>query len=141
MGVQLINEKGKIRLESEITLAKDCSSFEALISNPEYKDRIKAAEKDFHLAHRIENKDGELISIAQRSLGKVVKAGEFSDLHQNHHKFLEFLCKIHTEERAKQAPLHQENMEHEPTDEEIIESLSQFLRETFGAIVIGVVRV
>ena len=72
---------------------------------------------------------------------KPIVADEFSDLHQNHHKFLDFLCELHTEERAKQAPLHQENMEHEPTDEEIIESLSQFLRETFGAIVIGVIRV
>ena len=140
MAVQLINEKGKIRLESELSLADECNNFEAIISNPEYKERIKAAEKDCHLSHRIENKDGNLVSIAQRSLGKIVKAGEFSDLSQSHVKFLDFLSKIDDEEIAKRVSLENPG-EHEPSDEEVFKALSEFLRNTFGAVVIGVVRV
>ena len=139
MAVQLINEKGKIRLESEMSLADECNSFEAIISNPEYKERIKTAEKDCHLSHRIEYKDGNLVSIAQRSLGKIVKAGEFSDLAQSHVKFLDFLSSIDAEENAKNIPLD-DSREHEPTDEEIISALSEFLRNTFGVIIIGVVK-
>lgn len=140
MAVQLINEKGKIRLESELSLAEECSSFEAIISNPEYKERIKAAEKDYHLSHRIENKDGNLVSIAQRSLGKIVKAGEFSDLAQSHVKFLDFLSKIDDEEAAKRVSLENPG-EHEPSDEEVFKALSEFLRNTFGAVVVGVIRI
>ena len=149
MAVQLINEKGKIRLESEISLAEECNSFEAIISNPEYKERIKAAEKDYHLSHRIENKDGNLVSIAQRSLGKIVKAGEFSDLAQSHVKFLDFLSNIDEEEIAKRTlydflnekrnPIENPG-EHEPSDEEVFKALSEFLRNTFGAVVIGVIK-
>ena len=140
MAVQLINEKGKIRLESEIALANECNNFEAIVANPEYKERIKAAEKDYHFAHRIENKNGSLVSITQRSLGKTVKADEFGDLHQSHIAFLNFLSKLDAEENAKRIPLNNSE-EHEPTDEEVISALSEFLRNTFGAIVIGVVRV
>jgi hypothetical protein len=137
--VQLINEKGKIRLESEISLADECNSFEAIISNPEYKERIKAAEKDCHLSHRIENKDGNLVSIAQRSLGKIVKAGEFSDLAQSHIKFLDFLSSIDDEEIAKRTSIENPG-EHDPSDEEVFKALSEFLRNTFGVVVIGVVK-
>ena len=121
-----------VRLESTIKL--DSDELESVVSNPQLKEKIKNAMKDLHLDHRIEHtQDGDVVAIAMRSFGKEARISidEIQKFHADHIKFLDFLSSL------KEEP----NLEHEPTDEEVISALSEFLRNTFGAIVIGVVRV
>ena len=121
-----------VRLES--TLKLDSDELESVVSNPQLKERIKNAMKDFHLDHRIEHtQDGNIVAIAMRSFGKEarISTDEIQNFHADHVKFLDFLSSL------KEEP----NLEHEPSEAEILAALSEFLRNTFGAVVIGIVRV
>ena len=121
-----------VRLES--TLQLDSDELESVVSNPQLKERIKNAMKDLHLDHRIEHtQDGNIVAIAMRSFGKEarISTDEIQKFHADHIKFLDFLSSL------KEEP----NLEHEPSEAEILAALSEFLRNTFGAVVIGIVRV
>ena len=120
-----------VRLES--TLQLDSDELESVVSNPQLKERIKNTMKDLHLDHRIEHTQDGIVAIAMRSFGKEarISTDEIQKFHADHVKFLDFLSSL------KEEP----NLEHEPSEAEILAALSEFLRNTFGAVVIGIVRV
>lgn len=119
----------------ESTLKLDSDELESVVSNPQLKERIKNAMKDFHLDHRIEHtQDGNIVAIAMRSFDKEarISTDEIQKFNADHIKFLDFLSSLKEESNPG---------EHEPSEAEILAALSEFLRNTFGAVVIGVVRV
>jgi hypothetical protein len=126
-------KRQSVRLES--TLQLDSDELESVVSNPQFKERIKNAMKNLHLDHRIEHtQNGDVIAIAMRSFGKEaarISTNEIQKFHEDHIKFLDFLSSL----KGEQDP------EHEPSEAEILAALSEFLKNTFGAIVIGIVRV
>jgi len=121
-----------VRLES--TLKLDSDELESVVSNPQLKERIKNVMEDLHLDHRIEHtQNGDVIAIAMRSFGKEarISTNEIQKFHEDHIKFLDFLSSLKEDN----------NPEHEPSEAEILAALSEFLRNTFGAVVVGIVRV
>lgn len=113
---------------------------EEIMHNPQYKERIINAEKELEINHRIEIKDNQHISIAERDGGNRVAPEDCSKVTMCHSKMIQLLSTMCNEEKAKQVSLENQQPEHEPTDEELFAALFDYLRDTFGVIIVGFVK-
>ena len=86
--VEIVNNNGQIAIESSITV--DSSLVEVLI-NPTNKTRIKNILKELDLRHRMEEKEGYVVSIAARPVPNRFKIEEMPHVEAVHLKFLEQL--------------------------------------------------
>jgi hypothetical protein len=139
MGTLLINGKDGIIIRSSIPVP---AKIEDIMHNPQYMDRIVNAERDLKINHRIETKNNTHISIAERNGGKEFSPEVCSDVAMSHSKLIQLLSTLYKEDRAKQINLDDNpgEPEHEPTDEELFQCLFDYLKETFGVIIIGIVK-
>lgn len=132
----IFTENGII-IRSSIAVSPE---IEAIISNPEYKERILNAEKELNINHRIETKDNVHFSIAERDGGNRVAPEDCSNVAICHSEMIRLLSTMCNEEKAKQVSLENQQPEHEPTDEELFAALFDYLRDTFGVIIVGFVK-
>lgn len=137
--ITLINGKDGIIIRSSIPVPAE---IEDIIHNPQHMERIVNAERDLNINHRIETKDNTHISIAERNGGKEFSPEVCSDVAMSHSKLIQFLSKLYNEDKAKQINLDgkSDEPEHEPTDEELFQCLFDYLRNTFGVIIVGFVK-
>ena len=137
--ITLINSKDGIIIRSSIPVPAE---IEDIIHNPQYMKRIVNAEKELNINHRIETKDNTHISIAERNGGNEFNPEICSEVAMSHSKLIQFLSKLYNEDKAKQINLDgkSDEPEHEPTEEELFQCLFEYLKQTFGVIIIGVVK-
>ena len=137
--ITLINSKDGIIIRSSIPVSAE---IEDIIHNPQYMERIVNAERDLNINHRIETKDNVHISIVECNGGNELNPEMCSEVAMSHSKLIQFLSKLYNEDKAKQINLDgkSDEPEHEPTDEEMFSALFDYLKETFGVIIIGIVK-
>lgn len=137
--ITLINSKDGIIIRSSIPVPAE---IEDIVHNPQYMERIVNAERDLNINHRIETKDDVHISIAERNGGKELDPEMCSKVALGHSEIIQLLSKLYNEDKAKQINLDgkSDEPEHEPTDEELFQCLFEYLKQTFGVIIIGIVK-
>lgn len=134
--VEIVNNNGQIAIESSITV--DPSLVEVL-KNPANKTRIKNILKDLDLHHRLEEKEGQAISIAARPAPNRFKTEEMPQVEAVHLKFLEQLEDM-KEKKPTDYPSNADDDEEEAfLDYAMLCALHDII-EDFGMIIIAVPR-
>ena len=133
--ITLINSKDGIIIRSSVPVPAE---IEDIVHNPQYMESIVNAERDLNINHRIETKDNVHISIVECNGGNELNPEMCSEVAMSHSKLLEFLHEL----KDKQINLDgkSDEPEHEPTDEELFQCLFEYLKQTFGVIIIGIVK-
>lgn len=117
--VEIANNNGVTALESMISVSEEIAS---VVNNPDNVKLIRALQKDLHLKHRLEEKDGEYTSIVGRIIGGHRDAKRaISTIEEDH---IAFLSKL--EDRIER-PVK------EPGEiEDMIKALASDFPEIFG---------
>lgn len=133
--VEIVNNNGQIAIESIITV--DPSLVEVL-KNPANKTRIKNILKDLDLHHRLEEKEGQAISIAARPAPNRFKTEEMPQVEAVHLKFLEQLEDMR--EKPTDQPANADDDEEEAFLDYVMLCALHDIIEDFGMIIIAVPR-
>lgn len=137
MKTEIIANNGVCMIESIIAIAPELVQ---VLKDHNNKKRIVAMLKDLHLAHRLEEKENECVSVAGMQFSGRMDKQEIEKCEKLHIEFLEFLEKLQKEQQPAQDTTDQPHNEDddEPTLEQLLECLPEFaFNSIFGPSAIG----